>query len=177
MHPMAFWKKFRPLCFCGGNCDPSCNINPGCRAQTLLAVFSPASNHRTGVFKDFAVVLTARENPAGLQALEISALKVSTELLQPAASAPCRSCPAALPRTAGSSAAMAARSSSQKWVYAAWQGQGTWVWGNTALSDMQLISFPWQESAPAHGRAVIPSPHVKVRGNDLALQPIWMPKE
>lgn len=71
----------------------SCNVNPGHRAQTLLAIFSPASNHRTGFFNEISVVvLTAGENPAGLDVLEISLLKVRSapsSASQPAASGPC----------------------------------------------------------------------------------------
>lgn len=76
MCPVAFWKNFCLLCFCGEICIHPATETRG-TAQTLLAVFPPASNHRTALFNNFPVVLLAAgNNAAGLEALEILVLKV-----------------------------------------------------------------------------------------------------
>lgn len=105
MCPVAFWKNFCLLCFCGEICIHPATETQG-TAQTLLAVFPPASNHRTALFNNFPVVLLAAgNNAAGLEALEILVLKVrsapGSSACSPAKGSS-QSCPAALPRTAGS---------------------------------------------------------------------------
>lgn len=89
----GFLEKVLPIVFLWGVLGFILQRNPGHRVQTLLAIFSPASNHRTGFFNGFSVVvLAAGENPAGPEALEISVLKVRSarsSTSQLAASGPC----------------------------------------------------------------------------------------
>lgn len=75
---MAFWEEFCPLCFCG-----EVGIHPATETQGTEhrhCLQPSASSHKSGLFDDFTVVLSARENPAALEGLEISVLKVRSAL-------------------------------------------------------------------------------------------------